>query len=137
MVRPQKNRIVTCNPDVNYFKPRGMPMMDLSEVQITVDEREALRLSDLLCMSHEEAGKKMGVSRATFGRIIQKAHKIVADAIINGKAIKIEGGNYKIANKKTTGRTKKITCCKCNYNWDEPEKSDKPVVCPLCKNENL
>ena len=106
--------------------------MDLSEVQLTVDESEALRLSDLLDMSHEEAGRKMGVSRATFGRIIQKAHKVVADAIINGKAINIEGGSYEIA-----GRTKKITCCKCSHNWEEPEESDKPALCPLCKNENL
>ena len=132
MVRPQKNRLVAYNPDVSYFKPRGIPMMDLSEVQLTVDECEALRLSDLLCMSHEEAGRNMGVSRATFGRIIQRAHKVVADAIINGKAINIEGGSYKIAD-----RTKKITCCKCNHNWEEPEGPDKPALCPLCKNENF
>ncbi|HSM75288.1 MAG TPA: DUF134 domain-containing protein, partial [Desulfobacterales bacterium] len=79
MVRPQKNRIVAFNPSISYFKPRGIPMIELEEVQLTVDEREAIRLADLLGMSHEEAGRRMGVSRATFGRIVQNARRAVAD----------------------------------------------------------
>ena len=59
-MRPQKNRIVAFNPDISYFKPRGIPMMDLEEVRLTVDECEALRLSDLLDLSHEDGGKQMG-----------------------------------------------------------------------------
>ena len=89
MVRPQKDRMVAYNPEVSYFKPRGIPMMHLEEVRLTVDEREAIRLSDLLGMSHENAGQRMGVSRATFGRIIQHARQVVADALINGKAINV------------------------------------------------
>jgi len=100
MVRPKKNRIVAFNPNVSYFKPRGIPMTDLIEVCLTVDERESIRLADLLGMSHEEAGRSMGVSRATVGRIVQQARKVVADALINGKAIKIEGGNYSITGEK-------------------------------------
>ena len=100
MVRPKKNRIVAFKPNASYFKPRGIPMIDLIEVCLTVDEREAIRLADLLGMSHEEAGKSMGVSRATVGRIVQRARKVVADALINGKAIKIEGGNYSISGEK-------------------------------------
>jgi len=100
MVRPKKNRIVAFKPDVSYFKPRGIPMIDLTEVNLTVDERESIRLADLIGMSHEEAGKRMGVSRATFGRIVQRARKIVADSLINGKAIKIEGGNYSLISEK-------------------------------------
>jgi len=87
MVRPQKRRIVAYNPDISYFKPRGIPLIDLEEVQITIDEYEALRLSDLMDMSYEEAANKMKVSRATFGRIVRRARKTVADALINGKAI--------------------------------------------------
>ena len=94
MVRPQKNRRVAFNPEISYFKPRGIPMMQLEEVRLTVDEREAIRLSDLLGMSHEEAGRCMGVSRATFGRIIQNGRRAIADALINGKAINVEGGSY-------------------------------------------
>ena len=81
MVRPQKDRMVAFNPEISYFKPRGIPMIDLEEVCLTVDQREAIRLSDLLGMSHEDAGRRMGVSRATFGRIIQKARNAVADAL--------------------------------------------------------
>ncbi len=66
MVRPQKDRRVAFNPAISYFKPRGIPMMQLEEVRLTVDELEAIRLSDLLGMSHEEAEHCMLVSRATF-----------------------------------------------------------------------
>jgi len=57
MVRPQKNRRVAFNPEISYFKPRGIPMFDLEEVRLTVDQREAIRLSDLLGLSHEDAGR--------------------------------------------------------------------------------
>jgi len=110
MVRPKKHRMVAFNPEISYFKPRGIPMHDLSEVRLTVDEREAIRLADLQGMSHEKAGQQMHISRATFGRIIQQARKIVADALINGKAINIEGGNYKMADQVRT-----FTCGKCNH----------------------
>lgn len=100
MVRPRKNRWVGFNPEISYFKPRGIPLVHLEEVRLTVDEREAIRLSDLLDLSQEEAGRQMGVSRATFGRIIQRARKTVADALINGKAINVEGGNYHIKGDK-------------------------------------
>ena len=99
MVRPKKDRLVGFNPKINYFKPRGIPVLDLDEVCLTVDEREAIRLADLLGMSHADAGERMGVSRATFGRIIQRARKVVADAIINGKAVRVEGGNYQLVEK--------------------------------------
>jgi predicted DNA-binding protein (UPF0251 family) len=94
MVRPRKNRMIGFSPEISYFKPRGIPLVQLEEVHLTVDEREAIRLSDLLDMSHEQAGQCMGVSRATFGRIIQRARKTIADALINGKAIHVAGGNY-------------------------------------------
>jgi len=78
------------NPEVNYFKPRGVPLRNLEEIKLDIDEIEAVRLADLIGFQHEEAGAKMHVSRATFGRIIQNARNKIADAIINGKAIKIE-----------------------------------------------
>jgi len=94
MVRPKKDRLVGFNPKINYFKPRGIPVLDLEEVCLTIDERESIRLADLEDMSHESAGRQMGVSRATFGRIVQCARKTIADAIINGKAVRVEGGSY-------------------------------------------
>ena len=92
--RPQKCRFVKKSPLHTYFKPRGIPMTNLEEVRVTVDELEAIRLAYYKNLYHEDAAKKMTVSRQTFGRILASAHKKVGDGIINGKAIKIKGGNY-------------------------------------------
>jgi len=124
--------MVAFNPEISYFKPRGIPMFDLDEVRLTVDEREAIRLADLLDMSHEEAGRRMGVSRATFGRIIQRAHKAVADALINGKAINVEGGNYRIVTQQRIFR-----CANCELEWEEPLGTGRPVNCPSCQQNNF
>ena len=132
MARPKKHRRVAFNPAINYFKPRGIPMRDLSEVRLTVDEREAIRLADFLGMSHEEAGRHMNVSRATFGRIVQQARKVVADALINGKAINVEGGNYKMVDEERT-----FMCRNCNYRWIEPWGTGRPENCPKCNDENF
>lgn len=130
MVRPRKNRMVAFNPDVCYFKPRGIPLIDLDEVRLTVEEREAIRLADLYDLSQEEAGQRMGVSRATFGRIIQRARKIVADAIINGKAINIGGGNYELIPENRV-----FLCSVCRHKWDEPAGTGRPASCPVCNGQ--
>jgi len=65
----------------------------LEEVNLTLDELEAIRLADLGGLYQEDAAKKMNVSRQTFGNIINLAHKKIADALLNAKALKIEGGN--------------------------------------------
>ena len=132
MVRPRKDRTVAFNPHVSYFKPRGIPMLALEEVKLTVDEREAVRLSDLLGLSHEEAGQRMGVSRATFGRIIQRARQVIADALIHGKAINVEGGNYQISDS-----ARVFACRECNFRWDEPCGTGKPKCCPNCSKEDV
>jgi len=132
MVRPRKNRFVKFDPEVSYFKPRGIPMQNLDEVCLKVDEGEALRLADLLNMSHEEAGRRMGVSRATFGRIIQKARKTVADALINGKAINIEGGNYKVIMK-----ARIFMCRKCGNKWEEAQGTGRPKGCSKCNDDGI
>ena len=132
MVRPQKERRVAFNPEISYFKPRGIPMFDLEEVCLTVDQREAIRLSDLMGLSHEEAGRHMGVSRATFGRIIQRAREAVADALINGKAINVEGGNYQLVNK-----ARIFHCSDCDHEWVEPLGTGRPLHCPSCKNKDF
>src|SRR4030042_1355109 len=96
MVRPRLCRRVKFNPDVTYFKPRGIPLVDLEEIILHVDEFEAVRLKDLEGFEQEECAKKMKISQPTFHRLVLSARKKIADAIINGKAIRIEGGNYKI-----------------------------------------
>jgi predicted DNA-binding protein (UPF0251 family) len=129
MVRPQKSRLVEIDPKISYFKPRGVPMIDLEQVQLTVDELEALRLADFLGMSHEEAGKQMGVSRATFGRIVQQARKTVADALTHGKAISVDGGNYERVGPPTN---RIFLCDQCQGRWEEPPATGRPKKCPSC-----
>jgi predicted DNA-binding protein (UPF0251 family) len=89
MPRPEKKRRIRCCPVSYYFKPAGIPVNDLEEIPLAADELEAIRLADLNELFQEEAAEKMNVSRATFGRILMRAHNKIADAIINGKAINI------------------------------------------------
>ena len=93
MLRPKKCRCVNCCPDANYFKPRGVPFIRLDEVSLSLDELEAIRLADLEGLYHEQAAGRMDVSRATFGRILGAARRKVAEAIVNGKALRIEEMN--------------------------------------------
>lgn len=94
MVRPRKARKVYFDPDVTYFKPRAVPMSNLSEVELSVDELEAVRMNDVEKLSQIESAEKMGVHQSTFQRTLAKARQKIADALVNGKAIKIRGGHY-------------------------------------------
>ena len=76
MSRPCRCRRIRCNPDTNYFKPRGIPLDMLEEVNLALDELEAVRLADWEGLYQEDAAKKMNISRQTFGNIIERAHKI-------------------------------------------------------------
>lgn len=92
MARPKCSRLVTGEPQQSCFKPKGIPMTELEEVILGIDELEALRLADLAALYHAEAAERMKVSRPTFGRILESARRKVADALVSGKALKIEGG---------------------------------------------
>ncbi len=95
MPRPCRCRNIRCDPESDYFKPKGIPMDMLEEVNLTLDELEALRLADFEEAYQEEAAKKMNISRQTFGNIINSAHKKIADVLLHAKALKIEGGVVK------------------------------------------
>jgi predicted DNA-binding protein (UPF0251 family) len=103
MPRPRLLRRVKCLPEVNYFKPAGVAMVGLKENILTVDEFEALRLKDLLGLGQEEASKKMKISQPTFHRLVLSARKKVAEALVKGKAIKIEGGMYEVVRSRGKG----------------------------------
>lgn len=91
-MRPRKNCRVTVEPRVDFFKPRGIRLSQLEHIALEVDELEALRLADFLGLSQKEAGSLMKVSRPTFGRILGRARRKVADALVHGKAIQIGKG---------------------------------------------
>ena len=99
MARPLKQKWVQFEPGVTYFKPRGIPLMYLEEVIIPVEEFEALRLAELLDLDQKKAAKRMRISRTTFQRLLHSAHKKITDALVSGKAMRIEGGKYKIKKK--------------------------------------
>jgi predicted DNA-binding protein (UPF0251 family) len=97
MPRPINCRRVAHLPQVNYYKPQGIPLSVLQCTTLTVDELEAIRLADLQGLYQEQAAEKMNISRQTFGRILESAHKKIADALVNGKALSIQGGSIKLA----------------------------------------
>jgi len=97
MPRPPKCRRVAFLPEATYFKPAGIPLRALSEVQLSVEEAEAIRLKDLEGLEQEPSSEKMNVSRPTFQRVLASARQKIADALLNSKAIRIEGGNFEVA----------------------------------------
>jgi len=90
MPRPHKRRIVRGRPNSSYFKPAGIRMFDLEESEISLPEFEAIRLIDFERISQAKAGERMQVSQSTLSRILSSGRRKIADAIINGKAIKIK-----------------------------------------------
>jgi predicted DNA-binding protein (UPF0251 family) len=115
MGRPRKCRWVETEPGVTFFKPRGIPLRSLEQTVITVDELEAMRLADFLEMTQEEVAQKMQVSRPTVTRMLARAHRTVADALVHGKAICIEGGDYRLGQQ----------CNSCGQ-WSETTGSTAP-----------
>jgi predicted DNA-binding protein (UPF0251 family) len=131
MARPRQCRRVSSMPESNYFKPRGIPLSMLETVILTVDEFEAVRLADLEGLYQEQAAERMKVSRQTFGRIIESAHKKVAEALVKGKALKIEGGEFEMAS------MRKFRCSDCQHSWELPHGTGRPGNCPSCKSKDI
>lgn len=90
MSRPCCPRHIAHRPPANYFKPAGIPLCELQEVELAPDEMEALRLADVEDLYHTEAAKKMRVSRQTFDRIVHRAHAKVAEALVHGRALRVQ-----------------------------------------------
>jgi predicted DNA-binding protein (UPF0251 family) len=132
MARPKKCRWVCCEPSVNYFKPRGIPMTELERISLAVDELEAIRLKDLQLLEQERAATTMNISQPTFHRILESAHKKVADALVNGKAIRIEGGDYLVRE-----GARLFKCYDCKNEWQELYGTGRPARCPKCKSRNI
>ena len=94
MGRNRLPRYIRFMPQVNLFKPAGIPARHLERVELTYDELEAVRLKDIEGLDQTDAAKKMKISRTTYLRTLKGAREKIAEGLINGKAIMIEGGNY-------------------------------------------
>jgi predicted DNA-binding protein (UPF0251 family) len=128
MPRPTKWRRVASIPRVTYFKPAGIPLGVLEDVGLTVEELEAIRLKDLEGLQQEECAQRMRISRPTFHRILGSARQKIADAFINGKAIRIEGGNFALPSQP-------FRCRRDGHEWRVPFEtvaSGTPLACPRC-----
>jgi len=90
---------VKYDPKISQFSPRGRPGRP-DEVDLTMDEFEAVRLADYMGLGQKEAAQSMRISQQTFSRILKKAHRVIADGLIGGKIIKIQGGYYVISSAK-------------------------------------
>jgi predicted DNA-binding protein (UPF0251 family) len=114
-------------PGVTYFKPAGIPLRSLEEVRLSVEEAEALRLKELEELEQEQGAEKMNISRQTFQRVLASARQKVADALLNGKAIRIEGGNFEISPR--------LFRCASGHEWEVPFETVAEVashLCPAC-----
>jgi predicted DNA-binding protein (UPF0251 family) len=131
MPRPQRCRRIGFLPEVTVFKPAGIPGRLLSEVVLTLDELEAMRLAHLQGLYQEEAAARMEVSRQTFGNIITSADAKVADCIVNGKMLRIEGGTIMVQGQRH------FLCSDCAHAWSVAHGKGRPQACPSCGSTNL
>ncbi|MDF9407237.1 DUF134 domain-containing protein [Pelotomaculum isophthalicicum JI] len=128
MPRPPKYRRVEQLPQFTYFKPSGIPMSELLEIHLTVEELEAIRLRDLEGLEYEECSEKMSVSRPTFYRIITAARKKIAGALVKGSALRVTGGNFKLAKFE-------LACKNCGHHWEDIICCRR-TRCPACNANN-
>jgi len=132
MGRIPKWRRVAFIPQVTYFKPVGGTSVTPEEVRISVEEAEAIRLSDLEGLEQKEGAQRMNISRPTFHRVLSTARTKLADALLNGKAVRIEGGNYEMAMRRFR--------CINNHEWDVPFETmvnAPPQFCPTCNTSSI
>jgi len=98
--RPKKYRIVRQDPKISQFSPRGRPGRP-DEVELAMDEFEAVRLADFMGLSQKEAAKSMRISQQTFSRVLKRAHKTIAAGLTRGATIKIQGGQYVLSSRES------------------------------------
>jgi predicted DNA-binding protein (UPF0251 family) len=119
-------------PQVTYFKPASVPLAHLQEVRLPIEEAEAIRLKDVEGLAQDDCANKMSVSRPTFARILLSARQKMADALLNGKAIRIEGGNYEMAVRHFR--------CGNGHEWEVPFEvmiKEPPELCPTCNTPDI
>lgn len=126
MVRPCKCRCVAGQAPVSAFKPAGVPGRALEAVALGLDELEALRLADLEGLYQDAAAQRMGISRPTFGRLLECARHKVACALFCGKMLVFKGGPIVMWNVRT------FECADCGKRFEAPYGGGRPGECPHC-----
>lgn len=108
MPRPRKRRTLADAPRPVLYKPAGVPLDGLERVVMLHEELEALRLADLEGLTQADAARHMAVSRSTFQRIVTQARRRVALALVEGRALQIEGGTFEVAHPRPRGPRRRI-----------------------------
>ncbi len=132
MPRPRKWRRLRHEPQPAIFKPVGLPLEKLERVTLLHEELEALRLADLEGQHQADAADQMSVSRSTFQRLVTEARRKVTLALVNGAALQIEGGTFRVA-------VIRWHCAECGHDWDIIHGSGlgQPESCPRCSSTTI
>lgn len=114
-------------PPATFYKPAGVPLRELEEVSLSVEEFEALRLKDMEGLEQVQCAERMGVARTTYQRILYAARAKIAEALVEGKAIRIEGGRYMLLPKHS------YRCAQCGHEFEKSSKTEQSgMMCPGC-----
>ncbi len=131
MPRPKKCRLIGEKPTILYFKPRGIPARELEEVELTLDELEAIKLKDLMGLDQEECARRMNISRPTFHRILVSARKKIAEFLIYGKILKVDE-RVKLLN------ARRFRCRRCAHEFKVPQgERIREYSCPKCNSHDF
>lgn len=131
MVKPRKKRNVLYPPWMHAFGPHGHGHFGSGqEVMLTIDEYESIRLADHENLKQEEAARKMNISRPTFTRLVDSARKKIADAMVNGKVLRIKGGSYIFLKNR-------LRCMSCGNIWGMDEKNKSMKDCSVCGGKKI
>lgn len=133
MPRPLKLRCIERIPRIGHFMPDNLSGNQVESVSLSFEEVESLRLKDLEGLGHEASAQRMRISRPTFHRILELAHKKVADALVNGKVIHIEGGSCCLSQSR-------FICNDDGHEWNVPFDmlaNGNPILCPNCSSANI
>lgn len=139
MPRPIKEKNVRSLPPVTDFKPAGVPMREIEAIILTIDEIEAIRLADVEKLSQASAAGQMGISGPTFNRVLMRAHEKIGSALWQGKALRIEGGHYRVAHS-CRNKLRHFMCGKCNHQWSMPYGNGQrgaDQLCPSCSSADI
>lgn len=135
MARPTKWRKIENIPAISYFVPAQINIPNFPETILKLEELEAIRLKDLEGLEQGECADRMEVSRPTFQRILLSAREKIADSLVNGKIIHIDGGNF-------TQNICPVKCIDCGNEWMESYEKlrsirDGSYTCPACCSKNI
>ena len=132
MPRPRKSRRLLRAPQPAIYKPVGVPLQSLECTTLLHEELEALRLVELEGLYQEEAAGQMAVSRSTFQRILAEARRKVTQSLVEGTALQIEGGTFRVA-------ARHWHCDDCGHHWQVEHGSGRgnPKTCPACGGRSI